>query len=119
MEALAQSPTESWTVELTRHCVERYRERFCPALDLVAAESRLEQVLDFARLEPHAPAWVVPNAKPTAAYLIVGDDLAVPLVETGSRSSVMVAVSCLARGGIPQSARERRNARRRRRGGRR
>jgi len=113
MEALAPMPIENWIVEFTRHCVERFRERFCPALDLLAAEARIEQVLDYARLEPWPPSWVV-APEPAAAYLVVGDDLALPLVERGSE--VLVARTCLPRGGITRAARERRNERRARRG---
>ena len=116
MEALAPSRTGSWTVELTHHCVERFRERFCPALDLSAAESRLERVLDHARLEPSAPAWVVATPRPAAAYLVVGDDLAVPLAERTAEPGVLVGLTCLARGGITHAARARRNRRRGRRG---
>jgi hypothetical protein len=106
MEALAH--TETWTVELTAHCVERFRERFCPGLDLEAAEDRLANLLDHARFDVRPPTWLVQMPRPAAAYLVVGDDLALPLLERGSRSGVFVALTCLARGGITHAARARR-----------
>lgn len=121
MEALARIPTETWTIELTEHCVEQYRERFCPALDIEVAEDRLERLLDHARLEPDPPHWVVPMpGPPAAAYLVVADDLALPLVERVSSPDVLFALTCLPRGGITHAARARRNrarARHRRRHG--
>ena len=113
MDTLAPSLSGRWTVELTRHAIARFREWFCPALDLVGAEERLLTVLDHARLQPEPPPWVVPNSRKTAGYLVLGDDLALPLMDI-HRDRTLVAVTCIPRGGITSGMRARRNQRRRR-----
>src|SRR5687767_639248 len=110
---LATAPIDGrWTIELSLHAIKRFRERFCPALDLVGAEGRLVEVLDHAQLEPDAPSWVVPNARHTDAYLVLGD-MALPLVRIPD--GALLALTCVPRGGITSGARARRNRPRRRR----
>ena len=100
-------------VELTAHSVARFHERVRPALSPAAAEDELARLLSFARIVPEPPTWLAATARQSAdAYAVVGD-IVLPLVATGN--DVLVAKSCIPRGGISEIARQRRNARRQRR----
>jgi hypothetical protein len=100
-------------VTLSSHCVERFHERFRPALDQIRARRELEMLLALGEINDEPPEWLAQKMLQEAdAYLIVGNDLVLPLAEIGQR---FVAKTCLDRGGISEPARKRRNERGRRR----
>ena len=108
-------------IELTRHCVDRFHERFRPALDLIRARRELELLMAFAEVADEPPEWVAAKMRQRAdAYLIIGEDLVVPVARLGPCGETLIAKTCLDRGGISEPARRRRNERgRARRAGRR
>ena len=100
-------------VTLSSHCVERFHERFRPALDQIRARRELEMLLALGEINAEPPEWLAQKMLQEAdAYLIVGNDLVLPLADIGQR---FVAKTCLSRGGISEPARKRRNERGRRR----
>src|SRR4051812_25655150 len=109
---------ETFTIEITLHAVERFRERVRPALPLDAAEDELALLLTFAEVTAEAPAWMAHTTREaTHAYAVIGD-VVLPLA--AGREGVLFAKTCIPRGGISPPARARRsdNRRARRRGSR-
>jgi hypothetical protein len=95
-------------ITFSRHAVERYRERAFPAADLELAESRLEALATSAHLVSRPPLWHAGRASEKAElYLVIGD-LVFPIVRTARIGSWM-AKTCIARGGISEETRRRRN----------
>ena len=98
-------------VELSKHCVERWRRRVRPGLDLAAARRELKGVLECAGGEPvdEAPEWsrlALPDSH--TSFLVVDDDLVPVLIERGGR---LVAKTCVPRGSITPWERLRRRRR--------
>ncbi len=101
-------------VTLSSHCVERFHERFRPALDQIRARRELEMLLALGEINDEPPEWLAQKMLQEAvAYLIVGNDLVLPLAEGPAER--FVAKTCLDRSGISEPARKRRNERGRRR----
>ena len=95
-------------LEISKHCVERWRDRFRPGLDPVAARRELNGVLECAGGEPvdRAPEWSgLKDPDSHTSFLVVGDDLVLVLIELGDR---LVAKTCVPRGSITPWERERR-----------
>ncbi len=102
---------EHTRVQITHHCVSRFHERFRPALDTIGARRELEMLVGIGEIDAHPPAWMAAREREAAvAYLIVGEDLVVPLA-FGHGDYDWVAKTCIPRGGISQKARRRRNER--------
>ncbi len=102
-------------VMLSPHCVERFHERFRPALDEIRARRELEMLLALGEIDDEPPEWLSQKMRQEAdAYLIVGNDLVLPLVSMGPAGERLLAKTCIPRGGISEKARRRRNERRRR-----
>ena len=100
-------------VVLTHHCVGRFHERFRPALDVIAARRELERLLEHGEVADSPLEWMARTMQQEAdAYLIVGNDLVIPLA-AGLGEHEWVAKSCIPHGGISEAARRRRNERRR------
>jgi len=100
-------------VELSKHCVERWRDRFRAGLDFNSARRELEGVLACAGGEPVdlAPEWsrlAAPDSH--TSFLALGDDLVLVLIERGGR---LLAKTCVSRGTISPGERQRRESRRR------
>ena len=75
-------------VTLSPHCVERFHERFRPALDQIRARRELEMLLSHGEISDEPPEWLARKMLQEAdAYLIVGTDLVLPLAEIGARAS--------------------------------
>ena len=103
-------------VTLTHHCIGRFHERFRPALDQVRAREELEALIEHGQLAEQPPEWMAQTMRQEAdAYLIVGNDLVLPLAASGPRGEHLIAKTCIPRGGISEAARRRRNERARRR----
>ncbi len=102
-------------IDLSRHAVCRYRERIRPALEHEDAHQDLRRLIKLGQVSTTPPSWLEQRAFQTAAlYLVVGD-VVLPLDPCRRDRSRLVALTCLARGGVSETARRRRNARRRRR----
>lgn len=97
------------TIELTVHAVERFHERVRPGLSRAAAEEELAFLLALATVTCEPPAWVRERAVRRADCHAVMGDVVLPLYACGG---VLVATTCIARGGLSARARQRRNARR-------
>ena len=88
-------------VELSAHCVERYRERIIRSGTLTAAREELAGIVQCGRLLPEVPTWCEEHARGglPAYWLIVDDWLVMPLEPTGRPAGdVFRAVTCLYRG---------------------
>jgi hypothetical protein len=101
---------------ISPHCVERFHERFRPALDEIRARRELEMLLLHGEISGEPPEWLAEKMLQDAdAYLIIGADLVMPLASRGPLGERFVAKTCISRGGISEPARRRRNERGRRR----
>jgi len=102
-------------LELSKHCVEQWRDRFRSGLDFDSARRELEGVLACAggKLVDVAPDWsrlAAPDSH--TSFLVLGDDLVLVLIERGGR---LLAKTCVSRGTISPGERRRRDGRRLRR----
>jgi len=93
-------------VEITDHCVARYIERVKPDLEPQAARRELDQLKQVGKIATSAPAWAR-EAEPAAYYLMVGEDIVLPLAGGLDR---WWASTCLVFTGISDHARDRRRA---------
>lgn len=98
-------------VELSKHCVERWRDRVRPGLDVDSARRELVGVLGCAggTVVDIAPDWsglAAPDSR--TSYLVVGDDLVLVLIELGDH---LLAKTCVPRGSIAPWERMRRRNR--------
>jgi hypothetical protein len=99
------------SVTFSRHAVERYQERAFPAADLQLAQARLDALAPSARIASRPPGWLAEReVHRSELYLVIGD-LVFPLVRAGEDGEERwFAKTCIARGGISEDARRRRNA---------
>ena len=104
-------------IEISHHCVDRFHERFRPALDLIKAREQLEMLVALHAVHADEPPdWFAERMLEGAdSYLIIGDDMVIPLARLGHRDELLLAKTCIGRGGVSDLARARRNARGRRR----
>jgi hypothetical protein len=99
------------SVRLSAHCIERFRARFRPALDADEAGAELEAMLPCGKIAVEPPTWLADRRREPDAYLLLGDDMAMPLVRSGTTAQFH-AVTCLSRGSISPAERARRKAKR-------
>jgi hypothetical protein len=88
-------------VELSTHCVERYRERIVRSGTVAAAREELAGIVRSGRLLPELRAWCGEHGRGgvPAYWLIVDDWLLLPLQPTNRPSGdVFLAVTCMYRG---------------------
>jgi hypothetical protein len=103
-------------LDLTHHCVDRFHERFRPALDHTRARAELERLIEHGEVTDEPPEWMAQTMRQEAdAYLVIGNDLVLPLAADGPLGEHLIAKTCIPRGGISNAARLRRNARARQR----
>lgn len=102
-----------FSVQFSDHAIARYRQRCKPGLDHENAGQDLGRIADLGRVLTEAPHWLAERARQASPlYLEVGD-VVFPLVPDRAGSSGWCAVTCIARGGISEPARSKRNERRR------
>lgn len=87
-------------ITVSEHAQERYRERVRDVLDVEGEIVLLAGVCGRVQFEP--PAWRGWSDQPVEVWLMLGDDVAFPLVRG-------TAVTCIARGGMSDTARAGRN----------
>ncbi len=91
-------------MRLSQHCVERFHERFRPALDVIRARAELEMLIEHGEIAAEPPEWMARKMRQRSdAYLIVGDDLVLPLDCIGYTAEELVAKTCIDRGGISEA----------------
>ena len=100
-------------IHLSQHAVDRFHERVRPGLDRTAAEDALAQLALLGTIEPEPPEWLARRQRQRAACYLVAGDVVLPLDPCRRDPTVLVALTCLARGGISELARHRRNSQRR------
>lgn len=98
-------------VRLSAHCIERFQARFRPGLDAARAGEELRAMLEHGQISHDPPAWLVDRRRQPDAYLLLGSDVAMPLVRSSSGDQYH-AVTCLSRGSISAAERQRRKTRR-------
>jgi hypothetical protein len=100
---------------MSKHAVERFQSRVRPTLDPDTASAELSRLAGLGELVAEPPLWFIERQRQEAPqYLVVGD-LVMPLRPIGALADTdrWCAVTCIARGGISEKARHRRNGRRR------
>jgi hypothetical protein len=106
-------------ITITKHCVERWRDRFRPGLDPKAAEAELRLVIHHGEFEDSPPEWSgLQQPDSHTSFLVIGNDMVIVLLERGRD---LVAKTCISRGTISPGERQRRGSSRsrpRREGGR-
>lgn len=93
-------------VFLTDHAIRRYVERVRPGLPRSVAARELVYLLRaVAVMAEYPPSWVNPNpdAPPADEWLLIGDDVALPVVDRA-------IMTVLTKGGMSPKARASRNA---------
>jgi hypothetical protein len=103
--------TVATQITFSAHAIVRYCERAFPALDITRARTHLDALAANARIVPIPPEWLAAQALEQAElYLTIGTDLVFPLARGDDGLDPWVAKICLARGGISDKTRSRRNA---------
>jgi hypothetical protein len=108
-------------IAFTHHAILRYQQRVRQGLGQAAAARELARLAPQARVIPGRPLWLGEACGHVNPHLVLGD-VAFPLLPDASDPDLLWAMTCKVRGGMSDTARERRNARRRsrrQRGGRR
>ena len=103
------SPTTQ-TVLISVHAVEQYRHRVRPGLDQNAARTELERLCATGESSDVAPVWLEP-AKRAPYYLLLGDDVALPLFAQWDR---WIATALVAQGTLTPTRRAEKSTRSRR-----
>ncbi len=93
-------------VVLSRHAVERFRERVRPGLNLPAAREALERLVAMSPVVAERPAWLHEDGEASDAWLEVTDAIVLALRRCGASWH---ATTCLTRGGLDEGARQHRN----------
>ena len=103
----------TFTIQLSEHAIQRFRQRVRPAIGVAEAEGELARLALFGDLVPEAPAWHAVATADTAPWYLVIADCVLPLRPHWREAEVLVATTCLARGDVSEATRFRRQARRR------
>jgi len=103
----AVSPPSPKQVAVSAHAVEQYRDRVKPGLDSDAARRELEQLCALGLIQTEAPGWVNP-ARPAAYYLLLGDQIVLPLAP---QADAWVATTCVAQRTLTPTRRAAKSAR--------
>jgi len=103
----AVSPPSAKQVAVSAHAVEQYRDRVKPGLDSDAARTELEQLCALGLIQTEAPGWVNP-ARPAAYYLLLGDQIVLPLAP---QADTWVATTCVAQRTLTPTRRAAKSAR--------
>ena len=103
----------TFTIQLSKHAVERFQQRVRPGLAFADAEDQLAQLALVADLVAEPPSWHAASCAQLAPWYLVIGDVVLPLKPHWNDSDVLVATTCLARGERSEALRHRRRARRR------
>ena len=101
-------PGDCLPINFAEHAVRRFIERLRPGIESEAAYSELCHLLASSRVVRQPPGWLATESAPPAdRWLLIGDDLALPLRR--NRAGELLAVTTLARGSISPTRRSSRN----------
>jgi hypothetical protein len=92
---------------VSAHAVEQYRDRVKPGLDPDAARAELEHLRALGRVQTEPPGWVNP-ARPAAYYLLLGDQIVLPLAP---QADAWVATTCVTQRTLTPTRRAAKSAR--------
>ncbi len=98
------------SLPITDHAVARYREKVKPALSPDACRAELGALIEQADKPVSEPPWPWPGQ--AAAYLPIAPGVALALEPDGNK---LVAVTCIARGTLPDKHRRDETKRKRQR----
>lgn len=85
-------------IRLSRHCVERYRERFRPELSIGGARSDLYRRMKTSGVfTVEKPRWILLASSPALGWIVIDDDIALPIREDRGGHHSLVAVTALYR----------------------
>ena len=101
----APNPDE---VMVSAHAVEQYRDRVKPGLEPDAARAELEHLRALGQVRTEPPGWVNP-ARPAAYYLLLGDEIVLPLAP---EADAWVATTCVTKRTLTPTRRAAKSARR-------
>ena len=107
MSAVSPPSPSPRKVVVSAHAVEQYRDRVKPGLDSDAARTELEQLSALGLIQTEAPGWVNP-ARPAAYYLLLGDQIVLPLAP---QADAWVATTCVAQRTLTPTRRAAKSAR--------
>ncbi len=105
-------------VHLSSHARARFHERVRPGLDYRAAVRELERLIaDFSQVSAERPDWLGEwiHEEPAEAWLVLTDDIALPLWTNTGGHKRWAATSCLTRAGLAPGERDHVSRGRRRR----
>jgi len=94
-------------VIVSSHAVEQYRDRVKPGLDPDAARAELEHLRTLGHVQTEPPGWVNP-ARPAAYYLLLGDQIVLPLAP---QADAWVATTCVSQRTLTPTRRAAKSAR--------
>ena len=94
-------------VMVSAHAVEQYRDRVKPGLDPDPARAELEHLRALGRVQTEPPGWVNP-ATPAASYLLLGDQIVLPLAP---QADAWVATTCVTQRTLTPTRRAAKSAR--------
>ncbi|MSO42495.1 MAG: hypothetical protein EXQ70_11520 [Solirubrobacterales bacterium] len=79
---------------LTHHCVNPFHERSRPALDQLRARAELEALIEHGLITGEAPEWFARSAaQEPDAYLLIGEDVVLPLAANGPLGELVAVTS--------------------------
>ena len=107
MSAVSPPSPNPEQVTVSAHAVEQYRDRVKPGLDPDAARAELEQLCALGLIQTEAPGWVN-AARPAAYYLLLGDQIVLPLAP---QADAWVATTCVAQRTLTPTRRAAKSAR--------
>ncbi len=102
-------------IMFTRHALDRYRERVQPALGYREVVDAVRRILAHGRISGEAPSWLAQRQRTSSSHYLEIGDVVFPLRGGVAANGRLVAVTCIARGGISAPARQRRKAKNQRR----
>ena len=102
-----EPPPNPEQVTVTGHAVEQYRDRVKPGLDPHGACVELEQLRTLGLIQTEAPGWVN-AARPAAYYLLVGEEIVLPLAP---QADAWVATTCVTQRTLTPTRRAAKSAR--------
>lgn len=85
-------------IRLSRHCVDRYRERFKPELSTSSARSDLYRRMRAGGIfTVEKPRWILMSGSAALGWIVIDDDIALPIREDIANEHSLVAVTALYR----------------------
>lgn len=88
----------SGLIRLSSHCVEQYRARFNPSYNSTQAHRELyERIINSGIFVTEKPRWILSTNTSAVGWIVIDDDVALPVREDKTRARDLVAVTTLYR----------------------